>query len=146
MFGCDLSAQSALIVPDPADDSSYYLFTTDCFISDGTNNGLNYDIVNMRLNGGLGDVAQKNIFVCDNRSEKVTTVRACSFNGFWIITFVDSLLDFFSYKLTSDGLDIDSPVISPSSFTGYNTDLPSDGGCLKASPYGNMLDGWLWRS
>ncbi len=45
----------------------------------------------MRLNGGLGDITQKNIFICDNLSEKVTAVRACSFNGFWIITLVDSL-------------------------------------------------------
>ena len=56
--GCEDASQGALIVPDPADDSSYYLFTNDCSGLGGTN-GLNYNIVNMRLNGGLGDIEKK---------------------------------------------------------------------------------------
>lgn len=56
--GCGISSQGALTVPDPADDSSYYLFTTDCIHAGGTQ-GLNYNIVNMRLNGSLGDITKK---------------------------------------------------------------------------------------
>jgi len=137
LLGCYVGSQGALIVPNPADDSSYYLFTTDC-TANGGYNGLNYNIVNMRLNDGLGDVEKKNVYVCNNLSEKVTAVRTCSFNGFWIITYVNTLNDFFAWRLTINGIDIDSPVISPSGFVGY-PDIYDDDGCLKASPNGNML-------
>jgi len=136
--GCGISSQGALIVPDPADDSTYYLFTTDC-IHAGGYNGLNYNVVNMRLNGGLGDITKKNIFLCDNLSEKVTAVRACSFDGFWIITYVDSLRDFFAWRLTANGIATSSPVISPSGFPGYSSNLINDVGFLTASPNGNLL-------
>jgi hypothetical protein len=137
LLGCDISSQGALIVPDPADDSSYYLFTTDCDHAGGYN-GLNYNIVNMRLNGGLGDIEKKNVYVCSNFSEKVTAVRACNFDGFWIITYEDTLNDFFAWRLTANGINVDSPVISSSGFPGYSN-VYDDVGCLKASPNGNML-------
>lgn len=136
--GCGISSQGALIVPNPGDDSSYYLFTTDCTHAAGFN-GLNYNIVDMRLNGGLGDIAKKNIFLCDNLSEKVTAVHACSFDGYWIITYVDSLHDFFAWRLTANGIAKDSPVISPSSFPGYPAGYDHDIGYLRASPNGDML-------
>ena len=135
--GCEDASQGALIVPDPADDSSYYLFTNDCSGLGGTN-GLNYNIVNMRLNGGLGDIEKKNVYVCNNLSEKVTAIRACSFDGFWIITYVDTLNEFFAWQLTTSGLQIKSPVISPSNFVGYQSTY-DDIGCIKSSPDGNLL-------
>ena len=67
LFGDASSTQSAIIVPKPNDIDIYYVFTVDNNL-DGSNVGLNYSIVDMRLNNGLGDVDpnRKDILVHDN--------------------------------------------------------------------------------
>jgi hypothetical protein len=49
--------QEMVIVPNPADDSSYYLFTVGVTMQFG----LMYSIIDMRGDGGLGAVTQKNV-------------------------------------------------------------------------------------
>ena len=62
LFGDSSSTQSALVVPLPGSDTIYYIFTVDTFIG-GPNpdNGFNYSMVDMTLDGGLGDITSKNI-------------------------------------------------------------------------------------
>lgn len=68
LFGDESSTSSGLIVPKPQDTNLFYLFTVDephhfntaAFpnqsAGDGVNNGLRYSLVDMSLQGGLGDV------------------------------------------------------------------------------------------
>ena len=49
--------QEMIIVPNPADDSSYYLFSVGVTYQFG----LMYSIIDMRGDGGLGAVTQKNV-------------------------------------------------------------------------------------
>jgi hypothetical protein len=49
--------QEMVIVPNPADDSSYYLFSVGVTMQFG----LMYSLIDMRGDGGLGAVTQKNV-------------------------------------------------------------------------------------
>ncbi len=61
LLGNVSSTQSAIIVPNPSNLNEYYVF---CVAADGDTAGFTYSIVDMTLDGGLGDVtATKNIFV-----------------------------------------------------------------------------------
>ena len=160
--GDDSSTSSGLIVPKPQDLNSYYIFTVDephHFNSadfpnnqdgDGVNDGLMYSLVDMTLDGGLGDVdiLEKNVplitydptipiqvdFKC---SEKITAVKADDCSSFWVIThFVDR---FYAFKVDINGVNT-TPVVSI-----VGPEVPAEGyrrnalGYLKASPDGTKL-------
>ncbi len=174
LLGDPSSTSSGLIVPKPEDPTQYYIFTVDephhnnasVFPNqftggydsggtvpgsdDGFNNGFNYSLVDMTLNGGLGDVVdtEKNVplitydttstleasYKC---SEKITAVRAEDCSAFWVIThFGDS---FYSFKIDVNGVDT-NPVIST-----VGPYIPIEGyrrnslGYIKASPDASRL-------
>lgn len=160
--GDDSSTSSGLIVPKPQDPNFYYIFTVDephHFNSaafpgevdgDGVNDGLQYSLVDITLNGGLGDVvdAEKNVplitydqtnpaevdYKC---SEKITAVKADDCSSFWVIThFVDK---FYAFKVDTGGV-ITTPVISTVGpvvpVSGYRRNAL---GYIKASPDGSKL-------
>lgn len=174
LLGDPSSTSSGLIVPKPEDPTQFYIFTVDephhdnasvfpnqftgnydsggsvPVQDDGFNNGLNYSLVDITLNGGLGDVVdtEKNIplvtydptdqdeiaFKC---SEKITAVRADDCSSFWVIThFVDR---FYAFKVDVDGVDT-NPVISTVGPTvpvqGYRRNSL---GYIKASPDGSKI-------
>ncbi|RRO20141.1 T9SS type B sorting domain-containing protein [Flavobacteriaceae bacterium 14752] len=117
---------------------------------DGFNNGFNYSVVDMSLNGGLGDVlpAQKNIelvtydpndsedvkFKC---SEKITAVRGENCNSIWVIThFKDT---FYAFFIDDTGLN-ETPVTSQvGPFVSTDDYRRAAIGYLKASPNGDKL-------
>lgn len=107
--GCESSAQGSLIIPQPGNDSLYYVFTTDCENFFGT--GLRYSIVDLRLNSGLGDVVipQKNIFLTDSVVECLTAVEIC--DTVWLMVHKGNSNEFLFYKITSQGFN-NIPVIN----------------------------------
>ena len=169
LLGDPSSTSSGLIVPKPEDPDKYYLFTVDephhdnanvypdqftgtydqggtiPAQDDGFNNGFNYSLVDMTLNGGLGDVdpVEKNIHLVTYNpldpeeikykcSEKITAVRAEDCTSFWVIThFIDS---FYAFKVDVNGVTT-TPIISQ-----VGPNIPIAGyrrnslGYLKASP------------
>ena len=174
LLGDPSSTSSGLIVPKPQDPTKFYLFTVDephhenanvypnQFTGtysqggtipgqdDGFNNGLNYSLVDINLEDGLGDVnpLEKNIplisyditdpeaikYKC---SEKITAVKADDCSSFWVIThFVDT---YYAYKIDINGVTT-TPVISV-----VGPEVPISGyrrnalGYLKASPDGSKL-------
>ena len=160
LLGQNSSTQSAIVIPKPGSSSIYYIFTVDApnkqnadddftnDIGDGKNDGLNYTEVDMRLNGGLGGVTNKNNplttynpsnsdetkFKC---SEKITAVQHADGISFWVIThFIDN---FYAFKITRSGVQT-KPVISKTlitvPLTGY---LANAQGYLKSSPNGKKL-------
>ena len=82
-------SQGPVIVPFPEDPNKYYIFTMDDLEYDvpQLDNGLRYTVVDMTLNNGLGDVdsLQKNIFLTDFLTEKMTVVRSEAIRGYWVI-------------------------------------------------------------
>ena len=107
--------QGPLIVPFPEDPTKYYIFTMDDLEYDvpQLDNGLRYTVVDMTQNGGLGDVdpLQKNIFLTDFLSEKMTVVRSESIRGYWVIVHKRESDQFLAYKVDGCGVD-PTPVSS----------------------------------
>jgi gliding motility-associated-like protein len=101
--GDPLSAQAALIVPVPDDETLYYIFTTQAI--DGTSaNELRYSLFDIKPNGGLGAVTQQNILLFAKSTERITA------NGNWLITHEYGNNTFRSYPITAVG--IGDPVYS----------------------------------
>lgn len=113
LMGCGnygSSAQAALIVPHPGNDSIYYICTSDCWENSGAN-GYRYSIVNIKLNGGLGDVISKNNLLYAPSTEGLTATMHCNNNAYWIATHKYATDEFYLFELTPSGLNT-VPVIS----------------------------------
>jgi len=107
--GCLSSIQAALPVPDPNSADRYYLFTVDC-IEHGLAGGLRYSIIDMSLDGGLGDVTVKDSLVEDSVLEGLTGVVDAAGTGYWIMTHKQGGNRFAAFHLTASG--ISGPVYS----------------------------------
>jgi gliding motility-associated-like protein len=100
-------AQGAIVVPQPADCKTcptfYYIFHIG-----GADNGMYYSRVDMRLDGGLGDVMpdEKNVPLFDNAEGRVTAVENPRDSTFWLVGQRNGV--FVSYHITKEGLQLDS--------------------------------------
>lgn len=144
------STTSAIVLPVPDDCNLYYVFTID--VQDGRisnyrpKRGIEYNIVDMSLNGGLGEVIEKNIEVPINGiqqgSERLAAISNANKTGYWIVTFFKG--DFYAFSVTDSGIDL-NPVVSPSPniqpigpVWGWSV-WENDIGYLKGSPDGSKL-------
>ncbi|MBI2257608.1 MAG: T9SS type A sorting domain-containing protein [Flavobacteriia bacterium] len=118
--GCTSSFQGAIIVPFPSSLKKsnvglYYLFTKDCIESSFSNNQynsyLNYSIIDMNENNGLGKVIQKNTplipySVADMHStsyEPVTAILHGNNTDYWLFSYtIDSL---YRLLITENGIE-----------------------------------------
>jgi len=138
LLGHETGGNSAFAVRQPGSDTLYYLFTNDAF---GWANGLRYSIIDMSLEGGLGNVtAVKNIPLISPSTEKIEAVLHTNNNDVWIITHPFNSGSFHSYLLTSSGLNT-TPVISTvgSIHTGGSTNGNNAIGQIAANPAGNKI-------
>ncbi len=112
LLGGISSTQSALIVKQPGNSNLYYIFTSDNFYHfpiTQISNGINYSIVNLGLNNGLGEVIEKNKFLFKHSSEKLTAVNNQNGKDVWIASIKYYSDSIFLYKLTENGLSV--PII-----------------------------------
>lgn len=138
LAGGGSSAQSAAIVPWPCSSTKYIIFTTDIYGYGGHNSyGSHYSVVDMTLNGGLGDVINKNEVLNPSSDEHLTVVRAGGGVDYWAIVHSGEGNLFYAYRVSSDGVS-KSPVISS---CGRNINMQNllSMGQLKASPNGRKL-------
>jgi PKD repeat protein len=139
LIGDQSSTQSSLIVPDPADPKNrYYLFHLDQSGYIKPSRGLHYSVIDLRLNGGYGDVTgQKNIELMQSSTEKITAIPKCDGEAYWIVTHEMYNNTFVVWHLGANGL-FSIPVRS--SIGEVHGPLTASGaGYLAASPDGNML-------
>ncbi len=136
LLGHRSSSSAALIVKKPGNDPLYYIFTSDAAENEYSN-GYRYSVVDMNLNGGLGDVVTKNVLLYAKCSEKLAAVRHGNGVDIWIITrdYVGNA--YRVYLLGCNGVS-DNAVVSN---VGLSTDQPTSlrVGALKASPNGTLL-------
>lgn len=137
LLGSLSSTQSAVIVPRPGSDFLFYIFTTDevqAYQNNGVGNGINYSVVSMNGDGGLGEVIEKNVNLLTNGSEKISVVETADGVDFWIVTHFEGR--FYSYLLDSTGVST-TPVLST---IGPNiNDFENFRGAMKISPNGDYL-------
>ncbi len=141
LLGNTSSVQAALIVPMPADPDRYYIFTNDATEAPAPPNGYHYAIVDMRLDGGLGDVAVAGEELLADVSEHQTAVRHCNGRDFWVICHANLGSRFNAFLVTPEGV-AKAPVVSElgQSIDGYgNSGGRTPQGEIKASPDGSRL-------
>lgn len=130
IYGAPTTSQ-ILAVPKPENTNIYYIFSLG-YDSTGFDVEWRYTIVDMTLQGGLGDVVSKRNFLCNNATETITAVKHANNNDIWIITMQRNTNSFYSYLLTNTGLNT-TPAISNA---GPSTDRMI---YLEASPDGTKL-------
>ena len=132
LLGDQTSTQSGVIVPHPDSANIYYIFTADY---EGMPNGINYNEVDMTLNGGLGDVTIKNAQILTPACEKICAVRKSNGTDYWVIVHNYTGNSFYAYPVTQNGVGV--PVVTNIGNT--ITTMVSAIGYLKASPNGKKL-------
>ena len=102
------TSQASAIFPVPGSDSLFYVFSLEALGSDG---GLYYSIVDMTLDGGLGDVLadETGVLIDDGMCEKMTIV-AGECENVWLIVHSAAVNEYYSYEITEEG--ISAPVVS----------------------------------
>lgn len=141
LFGDPSSTQSAIVVPKPNDPNIYYIFTVDTSIGQNDPNfGFNYSIVDMTLNGGLGNVTTKNSNLLPVSSEKVTAVvKDCVSQSIWVITLAPNSTNPANFYNTFFAYEVSSTGINPTPITSKATNVIDARGYLKLSPDGTKL-------
>ncbi len=135
LMGTETTTQSATIVPLPGSTTIYYVFTLDY---EAHPNGFRYSIVDMSLNGGLGDVTSvKNILIYTPSNEKMSVIKHANDHDYWIVTHGWNNNTFYSYLLTSSGLSVTPVTSNVGTVISGTTD--NTWGCMKISPDGSKL-------
>ena len=127
------SGQPALIVPNPGDTNLFYLFTTGA--ANTATTATRYSIIDMRANGGLGAVTEKNRLLLNNGTEKITATRHCNGKDYWVIAHDWGGSNFYAYLITASG--ISDTVISDIGEV-YATAAQIQG-TFQMSPHGRLL-------
>jgi gliding motility-associated-like protein len=107
LFGNSSSSQ-VLIIPKPSDCNIYYIFTMP---AQNFTDPFSYTIVDMSLNGGLGDVSSKNILLRTGITERITGTLKSNGIDYWVVTQEFGSNAFLSYSITATGVN-PTPVVS----------------------------------
>lgn len=126
-----------VIIPRPGNADQFYIFHSRDY-------GLFYSLLDMSLNGGAGGIvlSEKNIQIAAYGSiytRLIAPVKGC--NGAWLVIRSQIANEYYSYHITSTGIDTQKVVSPLGNFPqpDYNW-----GGFLKASPDGTMLATTNW--
>ncbi|MGV3505165.1 MAG: hypothetical protein ACO1O1_15755 [Adhaeribacter sp.] len=141
LMGHKSSTQSAIIVPNPGNPNQHYIFTTDL---QSQAYGLRYNLVDMSLDGGQGDVKEKNVYLISPITEKITAVHHRNQRDIWVIAHLWNSDAFVAYLVTDKGVS-KKPVISHIG-TAHRGQGKGAIGSMKASPDGTKLAVAIWRN
>jgi len=134
LLGGGSSTQSALIVKQPGNASTYFIFTT---AEVGGPAGFNYSTVDITLQGGLGDVVVKNVNLLSLCDERVTAAWYANGTDIWIISTSTNADTLYSFLLTSTGVN-SVPVVSYNGVI-HGSATYNQIGSIKASQAGDRL-------
>lgn len=139
-------AQPAVIVPFPDSAGKYYVFSMGLGTVPAVlpNTNLYYSVIDMKLNGGLGDVVpdRKGILIDSALTDKMTPVLGADCN-IWLVVHKADTSIFKSYEITDAGLNL-NPVLSKTPLSSAYHHWYMDG-VIKFSPNGKklvMCDRW----
>lgn len=127
------SIHESMVLRWPGSETLFLIFTADPY-NGQEESGLYYSLVDLSLDGGLGDVTLKGEKLLDTVSNKITAVLHNNRRDIWLITHKYNTNNYYAYLISDAGIT-DPPVISAagpslqSSFYGQ----------LKASPDGRQI-------
>jgi gliding motility-associated-like protein len=131
LAGSRSSTQGVAAVPDPANPQRYYLFTADA-VENRLANGLQYTIVDMSRQGGLGEVTTKNVRLSTGPvTERIALVPHANGVDTWVLVHGWGNNSFYAYQLTRTGLQ--APVVS--ALGAVHADIPPISGYANALGY-----------
>jgi gliding motility-associated-like protein len=147
LLGNVSSTQSSIVVPKPGSTTQYFVFTVDqAGTPSNPGNGLNYSIIDMALNGGMGSVT-----IIKNQplpkvqgvlfTEKITVVKHSDKKSYWIIAHEFGTWEFYEFLLDETGLTLYNQVGAGTEHKFDPNDRDNRGatGYLKSSPKGDFL-------
>jgi hypothetical protein len=106
---CQSSFFGPMIIPDPGNPDEYYIFHMDC--SEHTyEGGLRYHKVDMTLEGGLGDVTEKDVFVHGPVNEGIVCIQHPNALDYWLLAKEYNSTNMVSILVTADGPQ--TPVVN----------------------------------
>ncbi|MFN8359256.1 MAG: hypothetical protein U0264_05015 [Candidatus Kapaibacterium sp.] len=111
LMGGASGTQTALIIPNPGNEKEYYIFTVPDLTTSSTplTESMYYSLVSV-ANPAI-DILVKNVKLLDGVSEKLTGSLDNTGKGYWVVTHHRQNNEFYSYHITSKGINT-SPVIS----------------------------------
>jgi hypothetical protein len=138
--------QSSIIIPEPGNENSmYYIFHLSAFnFKNKVVRGLFYSLVDMNLNGGLGDVTIKGQLLLTPVSEALGAVYHANCKDVWIMTHKRGTNDFYAFLLTKNGIT-DTVINTVGNFIGsnygtYGLKFSPDGSKMATSKYGEYIN------
>ena len=135
LLGDPSASMSSIIVPAPENQYIYYIFTVPKWASP---EGLCYSIVDMQLDGGLGDITEdKNIYLAGPVHEMITSVQHADGQSIWAVSHLWETNTFISYLIDTDSLHT-VPVTCDISLVHEGNPLYASG-YMKLSPQGTRL-------
>ncbi|MBF9253375.1 PD40 domain-containing protein [Pontibacter sp. 172403-2] len=140
LMGGKSSTQSALILPKPGTDSTFYIFTTDI---QAQSDGLRYSVVDLSKAGGTGDIVSRNVFMIAPVTEKLTAVRHSNGRDWWVLAHRWNSNAYIAYLVSADGVSVE-PVMSNVG-TVHGGPNRKAIGYLVPSPDGSRLAAALWN-
>ncbi|OOQ57937.1 T9SS type B sorting domain-containing protein [Mucilaginibacter pedocola] len=127
------SSTQILIIPRPESDQYFYVFTMAAFGGE-----LYYSTVDMYGDGGMGSVTDKNIFLLDASTEKITAVRHANGKDIWVIGHQANNNNYTEWLVKANGLAA-APAQTISIGRNHQGSVTSSIGTLKPSPDGKHL-------
>jgi gliding motility-associated-like protein len=107
------SAYGVVIIPNPGNANQYYVFSGDA-IESATYN-LYYSLVDMTLNGGMGDVVPtvKNVLLMTNVYEYLSSTWGGDCKSYWLLARTSAIMvrEFYAFKIDENGVST-TPVIT----------------------------------
>lgn len=130
------STQSGVAIANPKSPDMFYLFT---IAATGQEAGIEYSLVDMKLENGLGDVveAEKNVKLHSPVTEKMTAVTHRNGKDVWVITHLWKSNEFLSYLVTAEGVS-KTPVSSKIGAV-HQGGILNTQGYMKSNPDGSNL-------
>jgi len=133
LAGNPSSTQSSLVIQWPTRTDRFLIFTADA----NENNyrlGLNFTEIDMRADGGMGDVAVLNTPLVAPASEKLTAVRHANGEDIWVIGHAMESDEFLIFLVTRNGVQTTPRRQAIGPRIGFG-----DAGALKADPQGRKI-------
>ena len=143
LAGVTLQGSDKILVAKVPGSSRYYVFyaSPNDFKANATWT-LQYAIVDLSLNGGLGDVTVFNEVIDSSLSKGFTLAQGHQADEVWLVTHRNATTNFLSYKITAAGLT--STPVSSNAGTGTLT-MDYIFKDLKTSHNGKLIAGIAYR-